>query len=434
MFFKRIFGRKKAPEPIQPEKLSLDSLDERVNELRREKFAETRSKLNTMLDGISEERKSLLKELKNLSEAEPTEEAYPGLQKSALEARRLLTDKLTRALTEVRLQGELSTGDLTTLDGKLAKMVNLTTDAIATHSRYVRALFKPNLDSIELHIRRLHSSAREVHTTVEEAIGSIRSLDSISSKMLSREELLRRIEKMQAEIKLLGDQVAEFERLIESENAQLAQLTSGEEFKRADALGHELRQIEHEIGQVKSEAASAILGISRPLRKMEKLVTTGECQVDREVARVLELCIQNPVEVLYSSEKLASAQAVIQKMLELLEEGKISLSERERKKRMELAREIVEGRKLDRLRERLDLLHSKREVQGRAREQSQLLKRKAELERSIEQHRSDLKRARATIEELHRESELVEKRIEEDSRELEKLTFEVIGARLKLTL
>ena len=433
MFFKRIFGRKKAPEPIQLEKLSINSLEERVNELKKEKLAETRSRLNTMFDGISEERKSLLKELKKLSEAEPTEEAYPGLHKSALEARRLLTDKLTRALTEVRLQGELSTGDFTILDGKLAKMVNLTTDAIATHSRYVRALFKPNLDSIELHLRWLHDSTREVHTTVEEAIGRIRLLDSISSKVLSREELLHRIEKMQAEVKSLGDQAAEFEKLIENENAKLAQLTSGGEFKRADALGHELLQIEHEIGQVKSEAASTISGINRPLRKMEKLVMTGECQVDRELVRALELCIQNPAEVLYSSEKLASAQAVVQKMLELLKEGKISLSERERKKRMELACEIVEGRKLDRLRERLDLLHSKREVQARALEQSQILKRKAELERSIEQHKSDLKRARATIEELRHESELVEKRIEEDSRELENLTFEVIGARLKLT-
>jgi hypothetical protein len=433
MLFKRIFGRQKAPEPIQLEKLSIDSLDERVNKLKREKLAGAKSKLTAMLDRLSEERGALLNGLKTLSGAEPTEEAYPGLRKTALEARRLLADKLTRALPDIQWRGEVSSNDLTALDNKLAKMVNLTTDAIATHGRYVRALFGHHLNAIGLHLQRLHDLVREVHVLIEGALGEMRLLDSISSKILSQKELLRRIEMMQTEAKSMDGQVTELEKLIESENTRLARLIGSEEFKRVGALDDEIQRIEREIAQVKSAESSAISGLSRPLRKMQKLVVAGECQMDRENVEVLELCIENPLEVISSNEKIAATEALLQKMIELLEGEKISMSERERRKRVELARELLEKKTLVKLREQLTHLHTSREAQERAREQTPLFKQKAELERLIEKHDSDLKRARATIEELHRESQRAKGEIDENLHELERLATEAIGVNVELT-
>ncbi|MFB0500480.1 MAG: hypothetical protein ACETWO_04325, partial [Candidatus Hadarchaeaceae archaeon] len=271
MFLKRIFGKKKAPEPIQPEKLSIDSLGERVDKLKQEKLSDTQSKLNTMLDRLSEERGALLKELKTFSEAEPTEEVYPGLRKTALEARRLLTDKLTRAVTDIERRGEFSTNNLATLSGKLTKMVNLTTDALVTHSRYVQALFGSHFNAIELRLRRLHGLVREVNVIIEGTLREMRSLDSISSKISSRKEILNRIEDMRTNAKSLESQVVVLEKLIENENNQLARLINSEEFKGLDASRRELERIEREIAHVKGAVSSAISGLSRPLRKMEKL-------------------------------------------------------------------------------------------------------------------------------------------------------------------
>ncbi|MBA7501897.1 hypothetical protein ES706_00472 [subsurface metagenome] len=433
MFLRKIFGKKpKAPEP-QVEELSIDSLGERVGKLKQEKLSETQSKLNAMLDRLSEEREALLKELKTLSEAEPTDEVYPGLHKTALEARRLLADKLTRAVTAIERRGGFSTDELATLNSRLTKMVNLTTDAIATHSRYVRALFGSHFNSAELRLRRLHGLVREVNVLIEGTLGKMRSLDLVSSKISSQKELLHRIEDMRTNAKSLENQVVALEKLIENESNQMARLINSEEFKSLDASGRELERIEREIAQVKGAASSAISGLSRPFRKMEKLVTAGECQMDREMIKVLELCIENPLEVLSSDEKIASTNALLQKMIELLEGGKISMDDRERKKRMKLARELLEEKKLLKLKERLAHLHADMEIQKRAREQTSLLKQKAELEESIEKYRSDLKRARATIEELHRESQLAEKDIDKNLREIEKLATEVIGAIVKLT-
>ena len=433
MFLRKIFRKKpKTPEP-QVEKLSIDSLEERVNKLKKEKLEKAQSKLNAMLDGLSDAREALLNELKTLSEAEPAGEVYPGLRKTALEARRLLTDKLTRAATDIRRRGEFSTNDLVTLDGKLMKMVNLTTDAIATHSRYIRALFEPNFNAIELCLRRLHGAIREIHALIEGTLGEMRSLDLISSKISSQKELLHRIDGMRTDAKSLENQVAVLEKLIENESNQLARLVNSEEFKGFDASGRELERIEREIAHVRGAASSAISGLSRPLRKMEKLVMAGKCQMDREMVKVLKLCIENPLEVLSSNEKLATTDALLQKMIELLEEGKISMSDRERKKRIELARELLEEKKLLKLKERLTQLHDRREAQKRAREQTSLLKQKAELEGSIEKYRSDLKNTQTNIEELHRESQRAEKDIDKNLRELEKLATEAIGATVELT-
>jgi len=433
MFLRKIFGKKPKPPEPQVEKLSVDSLEERTNKLKREKLAEAQSTLNIMLDRLSEERAALLKELKTLSDAKPTDEAYPGLHKTALEARRLLTEKLTRAITSIQRRGEFSTDDLAILDGKLTKMVNLMTDAIATHGRHVRALFGPRLNAIELRLRRLHGLVREVHALIEGTRGGMRSLDLISSKISSQRELLHRIESMRTDAKSLENQVTMLKKLIENESDQLARLINSEEFKSLDASGRELERIEREIAQVKDATSSAISGVSRPLRKMEKLVRAGEYQMDREMVKVLELCIENPLEVLSSNEKIASTDALLQKMIELLEEGKISMDDRERKKRMELARGLLDEKKILKLKERLTLLCDRREIQTRAREQTSLFKQKAELEGSIEKHKSDLKHARATIEELHRDSQRAEKDIDKNLRELEKLATEAIGATIELT-
>jgi len=433
MFLRKIFGKKpKAPEP-QVEKLNIDSLGERVEKLKQGKLAGAQSTLNTSLDRLSEERGTLLKELKTLSEAEPTEEAYPGLHKAALEAKRLLAEKLTRATTPIQRVGEFSTNDLAILDSKLTKMVNLTTDAIITHGRHVRALFGSQLNVIELRLKRLHGLVREVHALIERARGEMNSLDSISSKISSQRELLHRIESMRTDVKSLENRVAMLEKLIENEGDQLARLINSEEFKNLDASGRELERIEREIAQVKDTASSAISGLSRPFRKMEKLVRAGKCQMDREMMEVLELCIENPLEVLSSEERIASTDTLLQKMIELLEEGKISMGDRERKKRMELGRELLEEKKLLKLKEQLTHLHTRKETQTRAREQTLLLKQKAELEGSIEKHKSDLKNARTTIEDLHRESQRAEKDIDKNLRELEKLATEAIGATIELT-
>lgn len=434
MFIRKLFGKKppKAPEPVF-EELSVDSLEARVDGLKREKLAETNSRLSAILGGLSEERETFLKELKALSEAEPTEDVYAGLRKSAFEARRLLAEKLTRATTYIQKREEFSLQDLKELDDQLAKTVNLTTNAIVTHGRYVRVLFGPPLTAIELRLRRMHGLIKEAHTLIEGTLEKMRSFDSVSSKISSHRQLLHRIQDMRNSANSLKGQVEVLEGLIKEEDKKLEQLVNSEEFKGLDASRRELERIELEVAQVGGAASSAISELNRPLRKMEKLVRVGEYRVDRELIEVLESCIENPLEVLSSEEKIASTHALLKKLLELLEGGKISMGDHERRKRIELARELLEEKKLKKLKQRLVDLEKEREIQKRACEQTPLLKQKTGLEESTQKHRSELDRLRTTIEELNRESQIAEGDVGKNLHELEGLATEAVGTKIVLT-
>jgi hypothetical protein len=402
-----------------------------MSKLATERLAESRSKLNAALDRISERRAAVLRAVKTLSEAESKEVIHPGLFKSALEARRLLVDKMNRSLTDFPPLEDVSTDALTNLGEKLTKMVNFTTSAVTTHGRHVRMLFGPQLGALQLHLKGLHESTKEAHATIKDALEKTRSLDSLLSKINSEMELLREIDAMRRESGQLEEKLPGLEKLVESENIKLKQFMESEEFKRTNSLREEIQRIEKEIAGVKSAVTSTLSSISRPLRKMEKLVLNGKFQLERESETALKLCTRDPLAVVSSDEKASAAQSVLQQTLGLLEKGEIDLSERERVKRIEVIREVVQGQKLKRYRTLLDRLLKEREERLRAWEKLPHLRR-SELEQSVERRRSELRGVQAAIEDLKRKIRLAEEETKRKLVEIERLASELLGTEVEL--
>lgn len=432
MFFKKIFRKGKPKEPeIVP--LSLDSLRERVDALKKEKLAEVQPKLAAVLGKIIEKKELLSLELKNLEAVEPFEEIHPGLYKTVDGARRLLINKLNRSLAYIRPLGGATPADLTALDDSLTRAVNLATDAIVAHGRYVARLFSSRLRTIESRLREVHELARDVHILVEGALADIRSLEDISSKIELRTDLLRQAEDLRARIESLEKRVKELEGLVEDGNAQLAQFTSSEEFKQFESSQREFEQTEQEFERAQTVATTTILNFSRPLRKMRKLAMSGEYQMNKEMAEVLELCIENPLRVFSSDEKLDAAAAVVRSMLELIETEKISLDARERRRRIEDARSLLESGALAGLRENIARLRAKKEALNELCQNSPVLRRKTELERMVNERTSELKIAKTTLEELRRDLQKTEEGIGKNKSELEETASGVIGAAVNIT-
>jgi hypothetical protein len=430
MFFKRIFKKPPPPKPV--ETLSLRDLRGRIRELKHEKLAETQSELNALLDRVSEARETTLGAVETLSKAETTEVIHPGLYKSALEARRLLVDKMNRSLVSFSRPKEITVDVLTSIDERLKRLVNFTTSALATHGRHVRMLFGPQLNTLQLHIRHLHALIREVHALIEKTLNRTRSLDSLLSKVESQIELANQIDVMRSKSEQLIKQATELEKLIENNSIKLAQFMESEEFKRVGSLKDEIQQIEQEITRVKDAVVSTFLSISRPLRKMEKLVADRKYEMNRELEIILKLCIQDPLAIISSDEKISATQSVLQRMSDLLEKGEIDLSERERVKRIEMVQEIMRDEKIKKFKKRLEELQKEREDRLRVWEQLPHL-RKSELEQSIEKRRSNLKNVRTRIEELTRKLESTWESIEKNRAELERLASEMMGAQIRLT-
>jgi len=429
MFIRRIF---KKPPPQKPvlEKLNLDALRERVDKLRKEKLETVKPTLNAILEEIARARGILLNDLKKLAEAGPSEEVHLGLLKTCTEARKLLTEKMTRALAEIERNTELTTGALEAFDGKLTKAINLTTDATAIHGRYVETIFGPEFAAVRSSLRRLNELVGQTHTTVERTLSESRILDSISLEINFQTELIQYSKKTQEDIKSLESLSKETEERVKNEREQLKQLMSGEEFKHAVETMRELKQTELEINHVKGEVTSAFSDISRPLRKLEKLVSSGEHQMDREKIKTLDLCITNPLEIISSDEKTQLAEKLLQETAKLLEDGKIKLNERERRKKLERIRKLAA--RLKEFKRYLELLNQRLETQRQALEHP-IQKQISKLEQSIAQHESELNHIKTSIGELGQKSKLTEKEIEEKRANLEKLAGEIIGTKVELT-
>jgi chromosome segregation ATPase len=431
MFLRKIFGKKPEAPQLRAKRLSISSLKEQILKLKQERLAETSSKLNDVLGRLSEERNTFLNELKNLSEAEAAEGVYPALYKSAIEARRLLVDKLTRSLIKFQPQAEISTDMLTSLDEKLTKMVNFTTHAITTHGRYVRMVFGSRMNALQLRLRYLHGLVKEAHALIEEALKKTRSLDSLLSKVESQMELLHRIDAMRDESESMRGRITELEKSIENENTKLARLMESEEFKRAGSLRDEIQRIEQEITRMRDAIASTLSSIGRPLRKMEKLVTSGKYEMNRELEIVLKLCTRDPLAIISSDEKVSAAQSLLQRMSSLLEEGKINLSERDRAKRIEMVREIVREERLAKFKKRLEQLRGEKEERLRVWEQLPHL-RKSELEQAIEKYRAEMKAMQTRIAELDDGLKSAREEADKNRSDLEQLASEVMGTKIEI--
>jgi len=432
VFLKRIFGRGKPREP-KVESLSLDSLRGRVDALKKERLAEVQPKLTAAFNKIASERESLLAGLRDLVAAELVEDVHPGLYKTVDEARRLLADKLTRALTSIRPPGGTAPADLLAFDEVMTRAVNLMTAAIVAHGRFVARLFTPQLRPVESHLRELYGSARDAHAAIEKVLAEVRSLEGVSSKIALHADLTGRVEGLRADIMSLEKRAAELEGFIEAESAQLAQLIGGEEFGRLESSRRELEQIEHELTHAEAVAAHIILDFSRPLRKMRKLVMSGKLRMTKENSEVLELCIENPPEVFSSGKKLGVATALLRSMLELIESGEISLDARERRKRIEYTRVLLSGGALAKLRGDIERLRDKKGALEGLCQRSPILEKQAELKRVIGGHTSDLERAKATLDELRRDLQKTEEEIRKNKAELEEVASGVIGASVVIT-
>ena len=165
---------------------------------------------------------------------------------------------------------------------------------------------------------------------------------------------------------------------------------------------------------------------------MRKLMME-EKQMSRETAEILELCIENPLEVFLSDERLAATTTLLQKMLGLIESDKISLNARERRKKIEDARAILENETLVKLKQNLEQLRAKKGALENLSRSSPLLKKKAELEHTLDGSVLDLEHAKATLEELRRDLQNNEKEIDRNRGELEEAASGVIGSTVKIT-
>lgn len=408
----------------------MEILCKRVDDFKKEKFETIKPTFNNAINEIFNIRETILNDLKKLIDANPSEEVYPKLLKTSIEARKLLLEKINRALANIDRPLEFSKETLNIFDGKLAKSINLTTDAVVTHGRYVRTTFEPEFTTVQSGLRRLHDLAKHLHEKIGKTVNEINKVESLSSEINFLFKLLESVEKIQKNVESLETLLKKTEEIVKEEELKLKQLTSSEEFKHVVDAKREYKHVQSEMTRIESEIKSAFSDISRPLRKLENLLLTGGYQMDREKIKILELCIRNPQEVISSDEKISVAEGVLQETVGLINENKIELDDRERRKKLERIQKLVA--KLREFKRRFDVLSHRLETLQRDLAhpiQIQI----SELEQSIAEHRSKMDHTKMSLDDLKKKREQTEGEIEDKRANIEKHANEILGAKVKLT-
>ncbi|RLG57098.1 MAG: hypothetical protein DRN83_02650 [Hadesarchaea archaeon] len=429
MFLRNLFKKTPPPEPVT-EKFNLNTLHKRVEELKQKELEQIKPGIDKVMNEIIESKKIILNDLKKLAEARQSEEIHPKLLKSANEARKLLIEKINRGLSNIGRYSELSIEALNIVNRNLAKSVNLTTDAVMIHGRYVRAVFEPEFATLQYNLRRLHDVAKMTNEKINAAINKMVRLNSLSSEINSLTNMVSSSEKIRDEVEKLKVLAKKIENHVEDEKRKLEHLVAGEEFKRASDAEQERERVGSEIANLEEAVKNMFSDVNRGLRKFENLLSSGKLCTDREKMKILEVCINNPHEILSSDEKISATEKLLHEVTKFLEEGKIEIEDRKRRKKLESMRKLPT--KLWELKHRLDVLKDRLKTLQLNKDHSIELQISG-LKQSIAEQKSKLDQVKTSIEELKRKLEIVEKEMEEKRANIEKLAEEILGANVKLT-
>jgi len=386
LFLRRIFGGKKEDKTPERQQLSLDELRRQLIELVESRVKSSEDEMRRIIGEIVSCKDEVLKAVDALGAAKPDSDVHSGLLKAGESARKLLSDKLRRALLELRFPSDLSASSLREFNQRLAKSINLTTDAMMSHRRYVGAVFEKQFREVVFSLDRMQYLSKQMHGAGERVLQEVRRIealiadvDSTISTKSSFDEEVRKAAELEARLSSIDLRTAQ-------ERKKLEELRSSEGYRLEVMMREEAGAAEGELRKFKNEVMSMFSEISRPLKKIMKLVESGSHQMDREKIQVLELCLEDPIQLFSDDTLLDRTSELMDEVTRLIEDRKIELEEKERRKKMEKVRKLAAS--MGELKGRLDALavrsmeYSKRERPAeRAEEGIQRVLRELEEER-----------------------------------------------------
>ena len=136
------------PEEREVRKLTLEELEKEARKLKREALENARRNTEPLLERITRIKENIISLVESLAQAESTEEVHPRLYKSAIEARRLLVDKATRAAKEINPPSRPTWQELMDFNRSLARASNLLSESSISHGRYVGTLFRREMQQL----------------------------------------------------------------------------------------------------------------------------------------------------------------------------------------------------------------------------------------------------------------------------------------------
>lgn len=418
-------------EPEEREKISLDDMGERLEEEKERSLEEVEGDVEPLLAKISNILDKIRDLEEDLSDAESAEEVHPNLYKSSKEAKRLLLKKVNRASERIDVPEETGWDKLLSFNRSLQKTNNLLKNAIVSHGQQVGALFSGEMDRLRRLTSRLKSLSKDLNTSLRKRKLRLDDFDELSDNISERDQIIEKKGEMEEKIEELESQREELEEELEDEKDSLESLEKSQRFEKLEDMKGRRKNLDQRKERVRRKIDSMISDLARPLRKMDKMIERGEHMVSHEVLDGLDLYLDDPAQAALSEEEgLPKLKATLEELKTLLD-GKMKLGERERRKRLEEVREIVDEDGIEELRDKYFQYEEKSEELKEEIESSSLLDKREKLEESIDKRRSELERKEEGIGKIEKELSDLQGEVEEKEDEIREETISILDAEVK---
>ena len=171
------------------------------------------------------------------------------------------------------------------------------------------------------------------------------------SEMFEFEKIKEKIKEVQTvdiEFKKIDDSILEIVSLIASKEKEIivaehkkVKTQKGEGMEELKKIEAEKSLIASQKQELKSEVASLIATIDRPLQRFSSLVSSKRWVIDKEKQDILEGMITNPMLALKKDPSGEKFKEILQEIVKAITDGQIELKDREKEKRLGALNELL---------------------------------------------------------------------------------------------
>lgn len=328
-----------------------------------------------------------------------------------------LAENVSSSLKRVDFPRDITYESLQRLYDSLLKVIDSMNEFGRRYVPRMSPFFKAEILALDYAVKKLADKTRSLYDFIH--------IDYAEAKRV--EDARRKIDELINEDRKLEDSLGSIERA--QKRVQNIEKGMGETLRSLQELHEEerferLTEIEIGLNEIKVRFLQLFGALEKPIKKMKKLVDGGGYALERDKRSMLDGFLANPFESLVSVESFESFKALLIEMEELIENGRLELKKRRRKKALECLREATRREFLRELRKEYGELQRKRamiegslKADGKRSERERLERRVEELKGEIQKmksHLSEMKIGHAKLTDgISRRRKLVEDEIAE---------------------
>lgn len=342
-FLDKLFGKKQEVE-VKKEVLELkfDEIPDFLDKVYSESFSEIEKNVFSNLAEIKHLIKALEESLSNLEKQKVEQDTgHQRLRKIVVTSKKTLIERMRNMTVKL---APIQSNDFIELSSYCSNSVNLLETEVNSFGKniaYTGIVLKEPIKDLGQKLKELNS----VFIETKKLFDSKKGLLDISSAKKSFEEIKQKNQLKQENSlkeKELLNQIDDSEEEIQELKKKLTELENSTEAKQHENLLQQKSGLMEKKQQTKTKLAELFYPVEKLLRSFRKLVEAKHFILTQEEKNLLNSYLSNPFLALKKDNNAETLKKIFNYIKELIKEGKISLKEKEKEKKINALNSLIE--------------------------------------------------------------------------------------------